>query len=52
MKSYGKFINNGSLKLRIMGEIIEKCSNNDWTETQCHKHENDMIDLLKVACKS
>lgn len=52
MKSYGKFINNGSLKLRIMGEIIEKCSNNDWIETQCHKHENDMIDLLKVACKS
>lgn len=52
LKSYGKFIKNGSLKLRIMGEIIEKCSNNDWIETQCQKHENEMIDLLKVACKS
>lgn len=50
MKSYGKMIKKGSLKLRIMGGIIQNKSNNEWTQSLCQEHENEMIEILKMAC--
>lgn len=50
MISYEKTVREGSLKLRIMGEIIQKDSNEDWINTLCQKHEDDMIRILKNAC--
>ena len=40
----------GSLKLRIMGDIIEKGSNDEWVSHQCEEHEKEMIELLEEAC--
>ena len=51
MKSYGKMVKKGSLKLRIMGEIIQECSNEDWVKTQCQEHESKMIEILETACE-
>lgn len=51
MKSYEKMVRKGSLKLRIMGEIIQNSSNEDWINTLCQKHEDDMINILKAASK-
>ena len=54
MKSYGKMVKKGSLKLRLMGEIISNsCSNANekWVEGCCQQHEDEMIKLLKEACK-
>ena len=51
MKSYDKMVKKGSLKLRIMGEIIQECSNEDWIKTQCKEHESKMIEILETACK-
>lgn len=51
MKSYGKMVKKGSLKLRRMGEIIEHNSNEDWVKSLCYKHEAEMISILKEACK-
>lgn len=51
MKSYGKMVEKGSLKLRIMGDIILKGSNEKWIEFQCKEHEEKMINILKEACK-
>lgn len=50
MKSYRKMVYKGSAKLRIMGNIIEKGSNEKWTKTQCQEHEDEMINILKEAC--
>lgn len=50
MKSYSKMVKKGSLKLRIMGDIIEKGSNDEWIKAQCHEHEKDMIKVLNEAC--
>lgn len=50
MKSYGKMVKKGSLKLRIMGDIIEKGSNYEWISHQCYEHEKEMIELLEEAC--
>ena len=50
MKSYGKMVKKGSLKLRIMGDIIEKGSNDEWVSHQCEEHEKEMIELLEEAC--
>jgi len=47
MKSYEKMVRKGSLKLRIMGEIIQNSSNEDWINILCQKHEDDMIKILK-----
>lgn len=47
MKSYDKIVRKGSIKLRIMGEIIQNSSNEDWINTLCQKHEDDMINILK-----
>ena len=49
MKSYGKMVRKGSLKLRIMGDIIQKGSNSDWVKVRCQEHENEMIKILKNA---
>ncbi len=46
MKSYKKMVQKGSLKLRIMGDIIEGCSSDDWKQSECAKHEEDMISNL------
>lgn len=53
MKSFGKMVSKGSLKLRIMGEIIqsEKCSNQDWIDYKCKEHEDEMISILSEACE-
>lgn len=50
MKSYGKMVEKGSLKLRLMGEIIQQNSNDDWIENYCKKHEEEMISILGNAC--
>lgn len=52
MKSYGKMVQKGSLKLRIMGDIIEKSSNDKWIKVQCHEHGAEMIDILETACRT
>lgn len=46
MKSYKKMVQKGSLKLRIMGDIIEGCSSDDWKDSKCDEHEEDMISIL------
>ena len=46
MKSYKKMVQKGSLKLRIMGDIIEGSSSEKWRQSECAKHEKEMIRLL------
>ena len=46
MKSYKKVVQKGSLKLRIMGDIIEGGSSEKWRQSACAKHEKEMISLL------
>ena len=46
MKSYKKMVQKGSLKLRIMGDIIEGGSSEKWRQSACAKHEKGMIRLL------
>ena len=46
MKSYKKMVQKGSLKLRIMGDIIEGGSSEKWRLSECAKHEKEMIRLL------
>ena len=46
MKSYKKMVQKGSLKLRIMGDIIEGGSSEKWRQSACAKHEKKMIRLL------
>lgn len=50
MKSYSKMVKKGSLKLRIMGGIIQNSSNEVWIDSKCQEHENEMISILKKAC--
>lgn len=50
MKSYGNTVKKGSLKLRIMGSIIQNSSNEVWINSKCQEHENEMISILKKAC--
>ena len=49
MKSYKKMVQKGSLKLRIMGDIIEGSSSEKWRQSACAKHEKEMIHLLCSA---
>lgn len=49
MKSYKKMVQKGSLKLRIMGDIIEGSSSEKWRQSACAKHEKEMIRLLCSA---
>lgn len=46
MKTYEKMVQKGSLKLRIMGDIIEGCSSEVWKQRKCDDHEKDMISIL------
>ncbi len=50
MKSYGNMVKKGSLKLRIMGSIIQNSSNEVWIDSKYQEHENEMISILKKAC--
>ncbi|WP_277086005.1 DUF262 domain-containing protein [Porphyromonas catoniae] len=48
MMSFERMVQRGSLKLRIMGNIIkEGCSSQYWAEQACRKHEEEMLELLK-----
>lgn len=49
MKSYKKMVQRGSLKLRIMGDIIERGTSETWRLSECAKHEEEMISLLCEA---
>ena len=49
MKSYKKMVQKGSLKLRIMGDIIEGGTSETWRLSECAKHEEEMISLLCEA---
>ena len=49
MKSYKKMVQKGSLKLRIMGDIIERGTSEMWRQSECAKHEEKMISLLCEA---
>ncbi len=49
MKSYKKMVQKGSLKLRIMGDIIERGTSETWRLSECAKHEEEMISLLCEA---
>ena len=49
MKSYKKMVQKGSLKLRIMGDIIERGTSETWRLSECAKHEKEMIRLLCSA---
>lgn len=51
MDTYKKDVNEGSLKLRLMGKETAKCGNAGWREGVFKKHENEMIKLLKDACE-
>ena len=52
MNSFEKMVKKGSLKLRIMGNIIkEGCSSQYWTEQACREHEEEMLELLKKRTK-
>ena len=46
MKTYKKMLQKGSLKLRIMGDIIEGCSSKKWKDSKCVEHEIEMISIL------
>ena len=46
MKSYKKMVQKGSLKLRIMGDIIEGGSSEKWRQSACAEHEKEMIHRL------
>ena len=51
MKSYKKMVQKGSLKLRIMGDIIERGTSETWRLSECAKHEEEMISLLCEAVR-
>ena len=47
MQTFERMVQRGSLKLRIMGNIIKGCSDRDWAEHACREHEEEMLELLK-----
>ena len=47
MQTFERMVQRGSLKLRIMGNIIKGCSSQDWAEHACQEHEEEMLELLK-----
>ena len=49
MQSFERMVQRGSLKLRIMGNIIKGCSSQYWAKHACQKHEEKMISLLCEA---
>ena len=51
MQSFERMVQRGSLKLRIMGNIIKGCSSQYWAEHACQEHEKEMLELLKKRTK-
>jgi len=52
MQTFERMVQRGSLKLRIMGNIIkEGCSSQDWVKHACREHEEEMLELLKKRTK-
>ena len=52
MQTFERMVQRGSLKLRIMGNIIgniikEGRSDQDWVKYACREHEEEMLELLK-----
>ena len=48
MQTFERMVQRGSLKLRIMGNIIkERRSDQDWVKHACREHEEEMLELLK-----
>ena len=47
MQTFERMVQRGSLKLRIMGNIIKGCSDQDWVKHACREHEEEMLELLK-----
>ena len=47
--TYEKAIEKGSLKLRIMSEATT--NDEEWRNSICDKHQNEMIEILSKACK-
>lgn len=52
--TFRDMIAKGSLKLRIMSELTEKSGDKSaslcWRETVCKEHEEEMMQILKMAC--
>lgn len=48
--TFVEMISKGSLKLRIMSEIIQKSSSQKWKGSACKSHQDEMIEILKRAC--
>ena len=56
MQTFERMVQRGSLKLRIMGNIIgniikEGRSDQDWVKYACQEHEKEMLELLKKRTK-
>ena len=47
MQTFERMVQRGSLKLRIMGNIIKGGSDQDWVKHACREHEEEMLELLK-----
>ena len=52
MQTFERMVQRGSLKLRIMGNIIGNIikkggGNQDWVKHACREHEEEMLELLK-----
>lgn len=45
-QEYPKIVKGGSIKLRIMGEIINKSSDEEWRLRECEKHQVAMLAVL------
>lgn len=43
---YSNIVKKGSIKLRIMGEIINKSSDEEWRRRECEKHQVAMLAVL------
>ena len=52
MNTFERMVQKGSLKLRIMGNIMKEVPlDQDWAEQACQKHEEEMLELLKKRTK-
>ncbi|WP_297161459.1 DUF262 domain-containing protein [uncultured Porphyromonas sp.] len=43
---YSNIVKKGSIKLRIMGEIINESSDEEWRQGKCKEHEEEMLAVL------
>lgn len=49
---YSNIVEKGSIKLRIMGEIINKSSDEEWRLRECEKHQKAMLGFLGRSPKN